>query len=118
MSSRLWVFAAVLTFLAWPVLAQEMPDPKQMSGVPLPTGDLPVGTITVRVIRGSLTSPILNQVVQIRGGTTASKTTNDSGRAEFSGLAPGTRIKAFTEVVGERVESQEIQVPATGGVRV
>ena len=118
MSSRLWVFAAVLTFLAWPVLAQEMPDPRQMSGVPLPTGDLPVGTITVRVIRGSLSNPVLNQPVQITGGATATRTTNESGRAEFSGLTPGARVKAFTDVNGERLESQEIEIPASGGVRV
>ena len=30
----------------------QMPDPKQMSGVPLPTGDIPAGTVTVRVVRG------------------------------------------------------------------
>jgi hypothetical protein len=120
--TRLLVLLVLLLSLAQPAFAQgsgiQMPDPKQMSGVPLPTGDLPVGTITVRVIRGSLTIPILNQVVQITGGATASSTTNESGRAEFSGLTPGTRIKAFTEVDGERVESQEIQIPAAGGVRV
>ena len=120
--TRLLVLAALLSLLAQPAFAQgsgiQMPDPKQMSGVPLPTGDLPVGTITVRVIRGSLTSPLLNQVVEITGGATESKRTNESGRAEFAGLAPGTRIKAVTQVDGERLESQEIQVPATGGVRV
>src|SRR5215210_1796008 len=118
MSSRLCVCAAVLTFLAWPALAQEMPDPRQMSGVPLPTGDLPVGTITVRVIRGSLSNPVLNQPVQITGGATATRTTNESGRAEFSGLTPGARVKAFTDVNGERLESREIEIPASGGVRL
>jgi len=112
------LLAVLLALLAWPVQAQQMPDPRQMSGVPLPTGDLPVGTLTVRVIRGSLSNPVLNQVVQITGGATVSKTTNESGRAEFPGLTPGARVKAFTEVNGERIESQEIQIPATGGVRV
>jgi hypothetical protein len=122
MIARLLVFVCVIAGLAQPAFAQgsgtEMPDPRQMSGVPLPMGDLPVGTITVRVIRGSLSNPVLNQVVQITGGATQSKTTNESGRAEFSGLTPGSRIKAFTEVNGERLESQEIEVPAAGGVRV
>src|SRR6476620_11587510 len=99
MSARLLVLAALITSLAQPAFGQgsgtEMPDPRQMSGVPLPMGDMPVGTITVRVIRGSLSNPVLNQVVQITGGATASKTTNESGRAEFSGLTPGARIKAF-----------------------
>ena len=30
----------------------QMPDPKAMSGVPLPTSDLPPGTLTVRVVSG------------------------------------------------------------------
>src|SRR5215203_1308694 len=119
---RLATLAFLFALLTQPAFAQgsgtAMPDPKQMSGVPLPTGDLPVGTITVRVIRGSLSNPVLNQVVQITGGATASKTTNESGRAEFPGLVPGTRIKAVTEVNGERLESQEIEIPPTGGVRV
>src|SRR5215207_3180965 len=119
---RLATLAFLFALLTQPAFAQgsgtAMPDPKQMSGVPLPTGDLPVGTITVRVIRGSLTSPLVNQVVQITGGSTDSRKTNESGRAEFAGLAPGTRIKAVTDVDGERLESQEIQVPATGGLRV
>jgi len=44
--------------------------------------------------------------------------TNDAGRAEFSGLQPGTRVKASTTVNGERLESQEFTVPPTGGIRV
>src|SRR5205814_7049017 len=44
--------------------------------------------------------------------------TNETGRAEFTGLAPGTRVKASTTVDGERLESQEFTVPATGGTRV
>ncbi|MEO5895642.1 MAG: hypothetical protein ABIS06_08065 [Vicinamibacterales bacterium] len=118
MTARAFPFAVLFALLAWPVHAQEMPDPRQMSGVPLPTGDLPVGTLTVRVIRGSLSNPVLNQVVHLTGEATASNTTNESGRAEFPGLTPGARVKAFTEVNGERIESQEIQVPASGGVRL
>lgn len=101
-----------------PGQGQDMPDAKQMSGVPLAMGDMPVGTVTVRVIRGSLANPIANHAVEISGATAATKPTNESGRAEFPGLTPGTRIKAFTVVDGERIESQEIQVPAAGGIRV
>ena len=118
MTLRVCLLALVLSIVGWPVQAQEMPDPRQMSGVPLPTGDLPVGTLTVRVIRGSLSNPVVNQMVQITGGATATQTTNQSGRAEFPGLAPGARVKALTEVNGEKIESQEIQIPASGGVRV
>jgi hypothetical protein len=44
--------------------------------------------------------------------------TNESGRAEFSGLRPGTRLKAATIVDGQRIESQEFAVPANGGIRL
>lgn len=96
----------------------QMPDPRQMSGVPLPTGDLPVGTLTVRVIRGSLSNPVSNHPVDITGGASGTKTTNANGRAEFPDLAPGVRIRASTTVNGERLESQEVQIPASGGLRI
>jgi hypothetical protein len=97
----------------------QMPDPKQMSGMPLPVPDVPVGTVTARVIRGALTNPLPGQTVEMTGGG-AVKTakTDDAGRATFSGLAPGSRVKVAVVVDGERVESQEIVVPTNGGIRV
>lgn len=116
------VVALVGTVLCVPAHAQmlgtQMPDPRQMSGVPLPTSDLPVGTLTVRVIRGSLSNPVPNHPVDTTGGASVTKPTNESGRAEFPNLAPGLRIKASTTVNGERLESQEVQIPSTGGVRI
>ncbi|HXG55980.1 MAG TPA: hypothetical protein VNJ03_11420 [Vicinamibacterales bacterium] len=116
------VVALVGTVLCVPAHAQmlgtQMPDPRQMSGVPLPTSDLPVGTLTVRVIRGSLSNPVPNHPVDTTGGASVTKPTNESGRAEFPDLAPGLRIKASTTVNGERLESQEVQIPSTGGVRI
>ena len=35
----------------------QMPDPKQISGMPLPVPDVQIGTVTVRVIKGQLTNP-------------------------------------------------------------
>jgi hypothetical protein len=109
----------------WAVAAQQMgggqmPDPKAMSGIPLPVADIPVGTVTARVIRGALTNPLSGQTVELTGADGAPKTaqTDAAGRATFSGLAPGTRVKAAVVVDGERVESQEFSVPAAGGVRV
>jgi hypothetical protein len=97
----------------------DMPDPKAMSGMTLNVPDVPVGTVTVRVIRGALTNPIAGQDVQLTGPGTASKSskTDDSGRATFSGLTPGTRYKAVVEANGERVESREFDVPPAGGIR-
>ena len=100
-----------------PATAQ-MPDPKQMSGVPLPVGDLPPGTVTVRVVRGTMTNVIRGQRVDLIGPTPMSATTNDTGRAEFTGLQPGIRVRASTTVDGETLESQEFTIPSNGGVRV
>ena len=95
-----------------------MPNAKEMSGVPLPSGDLPPGSITVRVVRGSLANPLPGQDVEISGGASVRTSTNEAGRAEFSGLPIGAKVKASVTVEGERLESQELTVPATGGIRV
>ena len=52
----------VLGVLDRPVLAQfQMPDPRQMAGIPRPVDDLPAGSVSVRLIRGQrrTTSPII-----------------------------------------------------------
>ncbi len=101
------------------VARAQMPDPRQMAGRPLPVGDLPVGTVTVRVVRGAMTNVIAGQQVELSGaGRPMSATTDAQGRAEFPGLAPGTTVMAATVVDGERLESQPFAVPASGGVRV
>ena len=44
---------------AKPAAAQfQMPDPKQMSGIPRPVTDLPDHAISVRLIRGALSNNI------------------------------------------------------------
>lgn len=96
----------------------QMPDPRQMSGVPLPTSDVPAGTVTVRVVRGTLSNLVVGQSVELAGDVTATAKTNDAGRAEFTGLKPGARVKAVAVVDGERLESQEFTLPAQSGVRL
>jgi hypothetical protein len=97
----------------------QMPDPRQMSGVPLPMGDLPVGTVTVRVARGAVTNPLTGISVELTGaGAAKTASTDAQGRATFTGLAPGTRVKASATVGGEQLDSQEFDVPPTGGVRL
>jgi len=98
--------------------AAQMPDPKQMSGVPLPVGDLPPGTVTVRVVRGTMTNLITGQRVDLIGPTPMSAQTNEAGRAEFTGLQPGIRVRVATMVGAEQLESQEFTIPANGGVRI
>jgi hypothetical protein len=97
----------------------QMPDPKQLSGVPLPVADVPVGTVTVRVIRGQLTKVVTGQIVELNGaGAPRTAKTDEAGRATFSDIAPGLRVKASVSVDGERIESQEFAVPAAGGTRL
>ena len=95
-----------------------MPNAREMSGVPLPSWDLAPGSVTVRLIRGSLANPLPGEQVEITGGATGTAKTNDIGRAEFTNLPIGSRVKAVAVVQGERLESQEITVPPSGGIRV
>jgi hypothetical protein len=96
----------------------DMPDARQMSGMPLNAAELTPGTVTVRVVRGAMTNPLAKQKVEITGDITASGETNDTGRAEFTGLKIGAHVKAVATVDGQRIESQEFHVPETGGMRV
>jgi hypothetical protein len=97
----------------------QMPDPKQISGVPLPIADLPAGTVTVRVIRGALSNTLPGQTVELTvNGAAKSAKTDDAGRATFDNLTVGATIKATVTVDGEKIDSQEFQVPPNGGVRL
>ena len=96
-----------------------MPDPKQMSGIPRPVTDLPNGAISVRLIRGDLSNNISNHPVELHVGSKVQTVkTDQSGRAQFDALSPGTAVKAVAVVDGERLESQEFPMPAQGGIRV
>jgi hypothetical protein len=104
-----------------PAFAQfQMPDPKQMSGIPRPVTDLPTGHVSVRVIRGQLSNNIQGQPVEMQSGGKVVGTvkTDENGRAEFSGITPGATVRAVTTVDGERLESQEFPWPADGGIRL
>jgi hypothetical protein len=106
--------AAVLILLfAGPAAAQM--DLRQVSGQPLPSPDVPAGTVTVRVIRGSLANNLVGQVVDVTvDGSKRSLTTDANGRVQVSGLRPGAQVKAVTVVNGERVESKDFAIGSTG----
>jgi hypothetical protein len=107
-------------FLAPLLHAQfQMPDPKQMSGIPRPVDDLPGGSISVRVIRGDLSNNIPNQPVELHVGDSVQTVKTDAdGRAQFDRLPAGATVKAVTVVDGERLESQEFPAPGQGGIRL
>jgi hypothetical protein len=97
------------------------PVPSAMAGVPLQVGDLPPGTIVVRLVQVTFAQRLVNHPVELHVGSTVQPlraTTNAEGRAEFSGVAVGTAVHAFAEVGGERLESQRFTVPVQGGVRL
>src|SRR5579872_3382162 len=97
----------------------QMPDPKQMSGIPRPVTDLPDHAISVRLIRGDLSNNITNHPVELKIGSKAiTVKTDDSGRAEFKDVPAGIIVKAIADVDGEHLESQEFPGPAQGGIRL
>ncbi len=117
---RIALLAAALALTVAPAFAQfQMPDPKMMSGIPRPVDDLPTGSISVRLIRGSLTNNITGHQVELHyaNGRVVKVNTDDAGRAQFDKLAPGV-VKATSDVDGEHLESQEFEVPSQGGIRL
>lgn len=93
----------------------QMPDPKNMSGIPRPDPSIPAGTVTVRVIRGTFANNIAGQPVELLvDGRSERLRTGDDGRVQRAGLAAGTTVRAVTEVAGERLESQDATMGTTG----
>lgn len=97
----------------------QMPDARQMSGIPRPVDDLPARTVSVRLVRGDLSNNIANHPVELHvGGKVETVVTDEAGRAQFGPLTPGAVLKAVAVVDGERLESQEFPAPAVGGIRL
>src|SRR5215475_1855601 len=97
----------------------QMPDPKQMAGIPRPLPDLPDGSISVRLIRGQLSNNIAGHPVEAHvNGRVVTVKTDDAGRAQFDKLQAGASVKFTATVDGEALESQEFQIPAQGGIRL
>jgi hypothetical protein len=111
--------AAVITGLVAPARAQvQMPNASEMSGRPLPDTAVPVGTVTVRVVRGGFDKNVPSQPVTFTiDGVTRDVTTDAEGRAQVTGLRTGTSVQAVAVVNGERLESQAF-VMGSSGMRV
>jgi hypothetical protein len=101
--------------VASPAAAQGMMNPKDVSGIPLPVADVPVGTVTVRVVRGTMANNLSGVTIElVINGKPRQMTTDATGRVQVSDLATGTRLKATAIVDGQRIESQDITVGASG----
>ena len=95
-----------------------MPNPKEMSGVPLPVPDAPAGSVTVRVIRGSFENNLAGVPVEfVIDGQARTVVTDADGRAQVTGLPRGAEVRASAVVDGERLDTQPI-VLAASGIRV
>jgi len=99
-------------------LVAQMPDVRQMSGVPRPDPALPAGTVTVRVVRevgGAISGNIAKQPVEFQiGSERRTVATDDEGRAQVTGLKPGTKVRAVAVVDGARLETQETTIGDAG----
>ncbi len=120
---RHYILIVVFAVLAATVApAQQMPDPSQMAGRPLPAPELPTGVVSVRLVRERMGNNIVNHPVTLKaaglksGPTTIN--TDTQGRAQFGDIPPGTVVTVEAVVDGEPLTSQGFPVPASGGVRV
>ena len=119
MRLRNFIGSALVVALTMPAVAQQMPDPSQMAGRPLPAPELQAGMVSVRVVRERMGNNIANHPVALKAGNrTLNATTDAQGRATFGDVPPGTTITVETVVDGETLRSQEFAVPPSGGVRV
>jgi hypothetical protein len=110
---------ATLVLGAPAMTGAQMPDVRTMSGVPRPVDELAVGTVSVRVVRGSLTEVVADVPVELNvAGTSRVIRTDSQGRAEFQGVAPGQIVRASVMVDGVRLESEQFPIPSSGGVRL
>jgi hypothetical protein len=111
-AALLCAFAVV--FVGPASVAAQM-DIRQAAGVPLPAADLPAGTVSVRVVRGSFANNLAGEtVVFVVNGEERPVVTDGSGRAQIDGLPQGARLQARATVGEERLESQEITIGSTG----
>jgi len=105
------------------VLAMSTPASAQIAaalGKPLPSSDLPAGTVMVRALNTGITDPIVNvKVTLVVDSKPRDVTTDAAGRARFDGIPAGAKVKAsVTDTKGKKATSDEFAVPADMGVRV
>ncbi len=114
-----------LALLATPSLAQmPPPDHNAATSAPLFVGDLPVGSISVRVARPSMTDSLVG--VDVVGSWTAkdgaeksvTAKTGDDGRAVFTGVPAGSIFGAKATIEGESLATVRFPVPEQGGTRL
>ena len=111
------VVVLILCCVAGAALAQPA---EALKGHPLPGPDLPVGTISVRVVAGNVTSTVPGIAVTLTvNGTAREARTDAEGRAFFKDLPVGATVKAKIQGEdGKDVESDEFQVYSDTGAKL
>jgi hypothetical protein len=107
--------AALLTMATLLAAQPQMPDAKSMSGIPRADTTVPVGTVSVRVVRGGFDKNIENQPVTFTiDGKSQIVSTDAEGRAQVSDIQSGATVVAMTVVDGERLETQSFTMGGSG----
>jgi hypothetical protein len=92
----------------------QMPDPKTVAGKPLPSPDVPAGSVSVRVVRGQWIN-VPGQPVEFDvDGRKQTITTDESGRAQVNGVRAGANLQASTVLDGTRLVTQPFTMGASG----
>jgi hypothetical protein len=89
-------------------------------GKPLPSPDLPVGTVSVRIVAGSAASPVVGtDVTLVVNDTPRVARTDSAGRATFGGLPAGANVVAHVNDQDKTDHpSDAFTLPADSGVRL
>jgi hypothetical protein len=116
--------APLIVLLVAATAQAQMGDMRAMLGKPLPSPQLPDGTVNVRVSQRIPINGVPNidvtAIVVIPGGESRKKVvkTDPQGWAAFEGLKPGSTFEATATVEGEELKVAKFSVPAKGGTRV
>jgi hypothetical protein len=113
-------FAVALALGIAGVAAPASAQPAAALGKPLSSPDLPVGTVSVRIIAGSVASPVVGtSVTLVVNNVPREARTDAAGRATFAGLPAGATVlaKVVDEDKAEHA-SEPFAIPAGGGMRV
>ena len=89
-------------------------------GKPLPSPDMPPGSVSVRVVAGAPSSPVTGtEVTLVVNGEPRAARTDSAGRAHFKDLPAGAKVQAkVADEDKKEVASDEFALPADTGVRV
>lgn len=125
MRKRILLLCLLPLFLDRPVQAQGMGDTNaNMATRPLNAPELPAGTVSVRVGRGSLSNTavgveVIADVVDTDGNAQKlTAKTGPDGRALFKDLPADAHFQAQTTVDGQILKTADFPVPREGGARL